>query len=295
MLRSSKFKVESKTFPLGRRRFCPISLIWQQNQRCVKLYSLFSFLLLLVSCRSDEGNNIESSQNDTTQIQTIANTGEPKIIEPVKDEEITVLENNGLTLTEIKSDNNKNARIELNTKQFKEGMNQLQFSVDGVEDYTVSYLANNYSLTQFSSTNFEVELMYGNNVFLAFLTDKNNISIKTNKGSVLKNVVLGGDMKSLFDMNQPHLFYYLPQAGTIKPILDFYLVNTTIAENGNKVKVTLNNTEFIINKWAAYQISGLTKPENTIRIQLIDRNGKLIEGPFNDSGERSFIVKSSKV
>ena len=174
--------------------------------------------------------------------------------------------------------------------------NQLQFYVDGVENYTISYIANNYSLTQFTSLNFEVELLYGNNVFLAFLTDKNNISVKTNKGSVLKNAILGSDVESLFDKSQPHLFYYLPTANGVNPILDFYLVNTSISENGNKVKVTINETEFIINKWAAYQISGLKIPNNTIRIQLLDKNGKLIEGPFNDSGERSFnlIIQSSK-
>ena len=73
-----------------------------------------------------------------------------------------------------------------------------------------------------------------------------------------------------------HLFYYLPQSKTSQPILDFYLVNTSIAENGNKVKVTINETEFIINKWAAYEISGLKNSENTVRIQLLDKNNELI-------------------
>ena len=140
-------------------------------------------------------------------------------------------------------------------------------------------------------------LMYGNNVFLAFLTDKNNISIKTNKASVLKNVVLGKGMESLFDMNQPHLFYYLPQTQGVAPVLDFYLVNTSISENRNNVKVVINESEFLLNKWAAYQIEGLSNPNNTIRIQLIDKSGELIEGPFNDSGDRIFnlINKSSQL
>ena len=87
-------------------------------------------------------------------------------------------------------------------------------------------------------------------------------------------------------MKQPHLFYYLPQAETNEPILDFYLVNTAISKNGNKVKVMINESEFMINKWAAYKIDGLKKENNSVRIQLIDENGDLIDGPFNDSGER---------
>ena len=180
----------------------------------------------------------------------------------------------------------------MNTKQFTEGENHLSFSVDGVFDYSIAYLANNYSLSQFSSDIFNVELMYGNNVFLAFLTDENGVSIKTNKGSVLRNAVLGG-VESLFDMKQPHLFYHLPLAKTSSPILDFYLVNTAISEKGNKLKVTLNKTEFIINKWAAYKISGLNNSENTVRIQLLDKNSNSIDGPFNNSGERRFVVETN--
>jgi hypothetical protein len=105
--------------------------------------------------------------------------------------------------------------------------------------------------------------------------------------------VVIGDMETLFEMNQPHLFFYQPQAENKQPILDFYLVNTSIAENGNKVKVTINSTEFIIDKWAAYTIKGLTKAENTIRIQLVDKNNNLIDGPFNDSGDRSFVISKS--
>lgn len=240
----------------------------------------------LSSCGGDE-TITELPQNDSTQTQVTANTGEAQIIEPVVDEEIVVLENDGIKLTEIKAEPSE-AVLTLNTNSFKEGINHLNFSVEGVKDYNISYLANNYYLTQFSSDVFEMEFLYGNNVFLAFLTDPNDIAIKSNKGSVLKNAVVG--VENMFDMNQPHLFYCQPKETTNNPILDFYLVNTTIKENGNKVKVTINQTEFIIEKWAAYQITGLPQPQNTIRIQLIDKDGNLIDGPFNDSGERSFSV-----
>ena len=70
-------------------------------------------------------------------------------------------------------------------------------------------------------------------------------------------------------------------------MLDFYLVNTSISKGGNNVKVTINKTEFILNKWAAYEISGLKyNKEHTVRIQLLDKDGGLIDGPFNDSGDR---------
>jgi len=250
-------------------------------------FLFISFLLILFSCGNDTlDNEVGKSDQDSVHINK-SYYGIAKIVEPVEDEEMAVLKKDGITLTEIKSENNKDAVLELNTKQFNEGENQLSFLVMGVQGYSISYLANNYSLSQFSSDIFEVEFLYGNNVFLAFLTDENGISIKTNKGCVLTNAVVGG-AENLFIMNHPHLFYYLPKAESNEPILDFYMVNTAISESGNKVKVTINETEFIINKWAAYKISGLKKENNTVRIQLIDKSGNLIDGPFNDSGDRKF-------
>ena len=246
-------------------------------------------ILTLVGCSSSNSEQKIDSKQDST-IQSKISSDKAQIIEPIKDSEIKTYSKNGITLTEIKAEDYGNVTLKLSTKQFKEGTNQLSFLVEGISNYNIAILENNYSLTYFNQPNIKKEFLYGNNVFLAFLTDENNISIKKNNAHLLKNVVIG-DMDVLFNMGVPHLFFYLPQPASAQPILDFYLVNTSIVENGNKVKVTINSTEFIIDKWAAYTIKGLTKAENTIRIQLIDKNGNLIDGPFNDSGDRSFVVK----
>lgn len=261
-------------------------------------FLVFSCWVLVVGLFFSCGKNTETNKEESKTNDSLVKVEQPKvskteaqIIEPIADNEIEVLEKNGIKLTEIKSENNSNVSIEIQTKQFKDGKNLLSYSVSGISDYQIATIENNYSLNFFNQNNFEKEFLYGNNVFLSFLTHPNNISVKTNKANVLKNVVIG-DMESLFEMNQPHMFYYLPQENTSQPILDFYLVNSSISETGNKVRVTINDAEFILDKWAAYQIEGLTKPENTIRIQLLDKNGNIIEGPFNDSGERSFKIAS---
>jgi len=253
------------------------------------LISCFWFLVfwLFISCGGPETKVEEQIQDSIPKLtEPKISSDEAVIIEPVVDDEIVVLEKGGIKLTEIKAENKSDISIELQTKQFKEGVNELNYLVEGIQDYNIATVENNYTLNYFNQNVFEKEFLYGNNVFLSFLTHLNKISVKTNKANVLKNVVIG-DMESLFNMKQPHLFYYLPQENTSNPILDFYLVNTSIAEEGNKVKVIINEVEFIINKWAAYEISGL-KQSNTIRIQLINQKGDLVEGPFNDSGERTF-------
>lgn len=249
------------------------------------------FLIILVFLFSCSGSNSEpdspSTKDSTSSTQSKMSLDRSQIIEPIVDNEIKTYTKNGISLVEIKAEDFSKTSMELTTKQFKEGTNLLSFLVEGISNYTIAILENNYSLTYFNQPNIKKEFLYGNNVFLSFLTDQNNISVKKNKAHLLKNVVIG-DMETLFEMNQPHLFFYLPQVETKQPILDFYLVNTSISPTENKVKVTINSTEFLIDKWAAYKIEGNLNHDNTIRIQLVDKNGKFIEGPFNDSGDRSF-------
>ncbi|MBI2281526.1 MAG: hypothetical protein HYU68_12690 [Bacteroidetes bacterium] len=255
----------------------------------------FAYFFFLVACSGSNSNNDNSVKKDSTAAKVIApkvSNEEAVIIEPAIDNEIKTYTKDGISLVEIKAKEFSNTLLSISTKQFKEGTNSLSFLVEGISNYNIAILENNYTLTYFNQPNIKKEFLYGNNVFLAFLTDENNISIKKNNAHLLKNVVIG-DMDVLFNMGVPHLFFYLPQPTSAQPILDFYLVNTSIAENGNKVKVTINSIEFIIDKWAAYTIKGLTKAENTIRIQLIDKNGNLIDGPFNDSGDRSFVVSKT--
>jgi len=256
------------------------------------LFFVSYFFLFACSGSDTKTDSTEKADSTSKVIPPKVVTGEAVIIEPIADADIKTYTKNGITLQEIKAEEYNNATLKLSTKQFKEGVNDLSFNIENISNYNIAILENNYTLSFFDTPHFKKEFLYGNNVFLAFLTDLNKLSVKKNKAHLLKNVIIG-DMEPLFNMNQPHLFYYLPQPETSKPILDFYLVNTSISATENKLKVTINNTEFIIDKWAAYTIKGLTKTNNTIRLQLLDKNGNIIEGPFNDSGDRSFVVKAN--
>ena len=74
-------------------------------------------------------------------------------------------------------------------------------------------------------------------------------------------------------------------------MLDFYLVNTEISKDGNKVKVTIDESEFFIFDWEPYLIEGLDDGDHTVKIELIDSNGNLIASPYN-SASRIIKVKN---
>mgnify|MGYP003326918448 FL=1 len=103
-----------------------------------------------------------------------------------------------------------------------------------------------------------------------------------------------GEVKDV-DLSSEFLFYSRPKGtykgeDTNKLLLDFYLVNTKISPDGNKVKATIQETEFIIDEWAPYFIEGLPKGEISIKLELVDVNGNLIDNPFNPS-ERNVILE----
>ncbi|KJS04561.1 MAG: hypothetical protein VR77_11380 [Flavobacteriales bacterium BRH_c54] len=253
-------------------------------------FKTFSLIILLFffACNTNNSNKEESSDEASSSIK---NNETSLIIEQKADNDIATFSADGITLTEIKpTKNNKESALTLTNTSFKEGINLLQFNIENNQNYNITTIQNNYTIATHSNTKVEQEFLSGNNVFLAFLTNENNLGIKTNNATLLKNIVLNDEV--LFDEKQPHLFYYLPQNNIA--ILDFCLVNTSLSENGNKVKVTFNGTtSIVVNKWASYQIDGLSENKNTIRIELIDKAGNLIPGPFNDSGERTFLMNQN--
>lgn len=126
----------------------------------------------------------------------------------------------------------------------------------------------------------------GNYVVLSFLSRSYHESVKSEGAYYVENLTVGDVEADPADLSAPHLFYSRPKgtyagADTEKLMLDFYLLNTTISPEGNKVKATVNGTEFMIDEWAPYYIEGLDKGKVTIKLELIDKEGKLIPGPFN--------------
>ena len=100
-----------------------------------------------------------------------------------------------------------------------------------------------------------------------------------------------GDSNKI-NLESEFLFYSRPKGtyeglDTEKLLLDFYLVNTKLSATGNKVKLTIKQGtfthQFLIDSWDAYYIEGLDKGDVTIKLELINNEGKLIENPFNPS------------
>ena len=147
----------------------------------------------------------------------------------------------------------------------------------------IHFILNNGPYSAHYTNNFKKKLKNGNNVILAFLSRSYHESVKNPNAFVLTQI---GDEK--VDLNNEFLFYSRPKGtykgkDTEKLLLDFYLINTTISPEGNKVKATINDTEFIITEWAPYYLQGLPKGNVKIKLELVNSEGELIDSPFNPS------------
>lgn len=94
------------------------------------------------------------------------------------------------------------------------------------------------------------------------------------------------------------MFYSRPKGEYVGPqetgkvMLDFYLVNTDLSPEGNKVRATINGSEFMLDRWLPYIIEGLPMGESTIKLELLGKDGNLLPGPYN-SVERTITLKAS--
>ena len=147
----------------------------------------------------------------------------------------------------------------------------------------IHFIVNNGPYSAHYTDSFSKGFEKESNVILAFLSRSYHESVKNKDAYILTQVG-----ESDIDLENEFLFYSRPKgtykgADTENLLLDFYLVNTEISKNGNKVRATIQDTEFIIDEWAPYYIEGLPKGEINIKLELIDSSGNLIKTPFNPS------------
>lgn len=152
----------------------------------------------------------------------------------------------------------------------------------------IHFILNNQPYSAHYESNFKKEIPAGVHHLVAFLSRSYHESVKNGNSVVVRKLMVGSDPKDSLglDLKAPTLIYSRPKGeysgkDTENLLLDFFVLNTALSENGDKVKATINGEEFMITEWAPHSISGLPMGEVTIQLELVDAEGKLVPGPFN--------------
>lgn len=144
---------------------------------------------------------------------------------------------------------------------------------------------------------FQKEMEPGHYVALSFLSRSYHESVKTKDAYTLTQFTVGASDKKNIDVAKPLMFYSRPKgtytgADTKYVLLDFYLINIDLSEYGYKVRATINGTDFLLDNWEPYVMEGLPMGENTVKLELLDKDGNLVDAPFNPV-ERTVTLSES--
>lgn len=152
----------------------------------------------------------------------------------------------------------------------------------------IHFILNNKPYSAHYTPSFKKEIPEGVHHLVAFLSRSYHESVKNENSVVVKKLTVGENAvdENNLDVSAPTLIYSRPKGqysgkDTENLMLDFFVLNTTLSENGNKVRATINGEEFIISQWAPHIIKGLPMGEVSIQLELLNPEGDLIPGPFN--------------
>ncbi len=150
----------------------------------------------------------------------------------------------------------------------------------------IHLILNNEPYTAHYESSFELEISDGHYVALSFLSRSYHESLKHPEAFVLRQFTVGDAEGEVVDLSGPNLFYSRPKGtytgdDTKKMLLDFYLVNCDLSENGYKVRATIEGEEFMLTEWVPYFVEGLPMGEVTFKLELLDKTNDLVNSPFN--------------
>ncbi len=157
-----------------------------------------------------------------------------------------------------------------------------------------------------SETYFEndivVELPYvldpGEHILRVFPARSFGESLKEEGSFVARKFYVKEKINNLdVDINEPLLTYNMPQGNFEegKPILlDFYVTNCVISDDGFKVSMRLNDgEERILTEWSPYYILNLPAGMHTIDLKLLDPDNKVVPGPYNQVKRRFQVTPAA--
>jgi len=280
----------------------PLNITNKKQYKMRKNFNLSLIALALAATSFTACNSgSQSTENTDTDTDTVA-TGEIQVV-PVVDSKAfpgANLEISSITSEKVGTDSAR-ITVKYDVKNFtltehtddmnaghmanyKEGQH-IHFILDNMP-YVALYKPKNTAMVKLGTEHY----------LLSFLSRSYHESIKEKGAAVLKHFKVdeNGALSELDLPTDPSLFYSRPKgeytgADADRLLLDFYVWNTDL-KDGNKVKATVNGTDFMLDNWGPYEIVNAPKGEVTVDLALVDENGNALSGD-NVSIRRTVTLK----
>lgn len=151
------------------------------------------------------------------------------------------------------------------------------------------------------------ELESGAHTLVAFPSRSYHESVKSDTSYDYITFFVGEESgESMLNTEDPAIIYSRPKgtysgSGAERIMLDFYLHNVELSEDGYRARYTISSTgqeggelaSITLTEWAPAFVTGLESGTYEVQLQLLDENGNVVDGPFNDT-TREITVKQGE-
>lgn len=271
------------------------------------LLSIFILIVLVsLGCKQDKGNVVEETDSATD-----SQNKEPKVTIEVGErspafpgakarftslEEGDVLDDNNVSV--VVDVENYELGIQTETPRAKEIAN----SAKGQHVHII--LDNDpYFADYETGVPFDIGVLdEGPHTLVVFPSRSYHESVKSKDSVDIVNFYVGKkEGEFMLDESKPTVIYSRPKGkyegkDAEKIMLDFYIINIK-SSDGYQVKYTIRKNEpdavehsITIKEWKPAFVTGLTSGEYIITLQLLDKDGNLVEGPFNNTQRAVTVV-----
>jgi hypothetical protein len=271
------------------------------------LLSIFILVVLVsLGCKQDKGNVVEETDSATD-----SQNKEPKVTIEVGErspafpgakarftslEDGDVLDDNNVSV--VVDVENYELGIQTETPRAKEIAN----SAKGQHVHII--LDNDpYFADYEAGVPFDIGVLdEGPHTLVVFPSRSYHESVKSKDSVDIVNFYVGKEEgEFMLDESKPTVIYSRPKGkyegkDAEKIMLDFYAINIKPSD-GYQVKYTIRKNEPIavehsitIKEWKPAFVTGLTSGEYIITLQLLDKDGNLVEGPFNNTQRAVTVV-----
>ncbi len=246
--------------------------------------------VLLVSCGGNNEENISQEEIDAALLISnynpiILERGGIKLTEftdfpPFSDVETKISTQNQTFKLGINKIEFKNELFNLGQKTAEESKHNARLNEGG---QYLGVLKPNGELKKVITSDFETDVLKGNNLFFGYLSRSYDLSLKGENASFLFKI--NADPSGCFsetDLSDTVVALLQPR-GSFEPtrqdkiLFDFYLKNIDLSD-GKYIDLKIDKIEFKITKWAPFWISGLSKGKHEIKIDLKTKDGQSIKG-----------------
>jgi len=288
-------------------------------QRLINLFSLLSFVLLIGCAGGNDKAAVEKDKGEKEYKDLLSNLENKVSSNKNITSNAKTMERNGIKLTPVEdSPTFPNAKLTIkspNRKIVQPGVNNVIFDVENYQlgsqtddaadklcansakGQHIHFILNNEPYSAHYTEAFEKDFKPGHYVALAFLSRSYHESLKHKDAYELFQFTVGQGRPFAQDLSKPHMFYsrpkgtYLGEQNIEKVMLDFYLANADLAPDSYRVRATINGTTFVLTDWVPYMMEGLGEGEHTVKLELLDKDGRFVPGPYNSVTRKFTLLK----